>query len=239
MSALLSTTSSGATASDIPTWVFVIAGLMLLSFMISTIAAMLAAVRIRTRNAEEEPMVDVAVLMLAFEDTARAAIQRAMDDIASDGDTGSDAGLVAMLREAIEMLRSHGDAWTHAAVVNASPMPSPQAEAKFEAAAAKARSRFEVEVVRNADGETTRTDAPDLPPTDEPGRVVVTFVVAAERELKDAERSRAGVDAALDGLLAITPDDFVALEVIWSPADENDRMSLDEMTERYPELFAL
>jgi len=31
----------------------------------------------------------------------------------------------------------------------------------------------------------------------------------------------------------------VALEVIWSPSVDTDRMSLDAMTARYPELTAL
>lgn len=188
----------------------------------------------------DEAPIDVAVLMLAFDEAARAAIQTRMDAIASEGDTRSPAGLLAMLRDAIAVLRDHAGAWTHGAAENASPMPPAEAERRFVEAAHRARSRFDVEVIRNFDGSTTREAAPDLPDTDAPGRVVVTFVVAARRELRDAkERTRASIEAALDDLAALAPADFVALEVIWSPADAKDRMSLDAMTERYPELFAL
>ena len=183
---------------------------------------------------------DVSVLMLAFDEAARSRIQTRMDGIASRGDTSSPAGLLAMLRDAIAVLRDHASAWTHGAAENASPMPPAEAEARFVEAAHRARSRFEVEVIRNFDGTTTRTAPPKLPDSDAPGRVVVTFVVAARRELRDAkQRTRASIEAALDDLRVITPEEFVALEVIWSPADAKDRMSLAAMTERYPELFEL
>ena len=65
-------------------------------------------------------------------------------------------------------------------------------------------------------------------------------MVAARRELKDAaERTRASIDAALDDLCALTSEQLVAIEVVWSPADANDRMALGVMLERYPELFEL
>ncbi|MCB9592915.1 MAG: DUF1517 domain-containing protein [Sandaracinaceae bacterium] len=183
---------------------------------------------------------DVAVLMLAFDEAARPAIQQRMDAIASSGDTSTPAGLLAMLRDAIAALRANAADWTHGAAENASPMPPAQAEEKFVEAAHRARSRFLVEVVRNFDGTTTRKAPPAKPATDAPGRVVVTFVVAARRELKDAaERTRASIDAALDDLCALTSEQLVAIEVVWSPADANDRMALGVMLERYPELFEL
>lgn len=184
--------------------------------------------------------IDVAVLMLAFDEAARPALQARMDEIARSGDTSAPAGLLAMLREALAALRAHAGAWTHGAAENASPMPPAAAEGRFREAAHRARSRFEVEVIRAFDGTTTRREPPALPATDAPGRVVVTVVVAARRELLDArERTRAAILAVMDDLAALAPEDFVALEVIWSPADPRDRMSLAAMTERYPELFAL
>lgn len=181
--------------------------------------------------------IDVAVSKLGIDASARPEIQRAMDAIASKGDSGSPEGLVQMLRQAIDALRAARSSWTHAATENAKPMPPQEAEAAFSRAAHDARGRFEHELVRNADGETTRREAPPLPASSEPGRVVVTLVVAARRELRDA--SREDISKALEDVVAITPEDFVAMEVIWSPADEADRMSLAAMEERYPELRLL
>ncbi len=187
-----------------------------------------------------EELMDVSVVQIAVDAAARRTIQRAMNAIASSGDTGTPAGLQRMLAEAITLVRAHGDAWSHAAATDAAPMPADQAEAAFAEAAHTARSRFEHEVVRNFDGQLTRAPGPELPETDAPGRVVITFVVAALRPIRDAgSPSRAAIEAVLDDLVALDPDELVALEVVWSPADERDRMSLDDMRERYPELFEL
>ena len=119
-------------------------------------------------------------------------------------------------------------------------MPPADAQARFHEAAHKARSRFEHELVRNFAGHTTHAPTPDLPDSDDPGRVVVTLVVAARRELRDATgRDLASLLAALDDLAALTPEELVAMEVVWSPAAEKDRMSLASMRSLYPELFAL
>jgi hypothetical protein len=66
----------------------------------------------------------------------------------------------------------------------------------------------------------------------------VTLAVAARRELPDvgdvhdARRLR----AVLEDLAAISSRELVAMEVIWSPAVETDRMSTAELETLYPEL---
>lgn len=183
---------------------------------------------------------DVAVLALALDARARAKIQAELNEIANRGDTSAKGGLVIMLREALAVLRQGQAAWTHASVRNASPMPPADAEALFRVSAQKARSRFQHELVRNFAGQKTHAATPTLPESDDPGRVVVTLVVAARRELRDAKaRDLASLLAALDDVAALTPEELVAMEVIWSPAAEKDRMSLDAMRSLYPELFSL
>lgn len=185
--------------------------------------------------------IDVSALMLGIDSTARAEVQRAMNDIAESGDTGSDEGLVQMLREAISLLRGVTRSWTHAGAINALPMPPEEAEEHFAAITNRARSRFDDELIRNVDGETTRKAAPQLPPSDVPGVVVITLVVAAHRELADVRdvRNAGQLSTAFDALAALDPHDFVAMEVIWSPADDRDRATVSEVEEKYPELTRL
>lgn len=188
----------------------------------------------------DDTLMDVCVLQLALDATARPEIQRAMDEIAVAGDTTRPSGLLKMLVEAIALLRSHASAWSHAGATDAAPMSADLAESAFNAAAHSARSRYEEEIVRNFDGQLTREPGQPLPETQQPGRVVVTFVVAARRAIRDANGlDRAAIEAVLTDLVALEPEELVALEVVWSPADDNDRMSLSAMTARYPELFEL
>ena len=185
--------------------------------------------------------IDVSALLLGIDATARAEVQAAMNELAARGDTATNEGLVQMLREAIALLRGVERAWTHAGAQSFSPMPAPEAEARFVELTQRARARFEHELIRNADGSVTEKAAPPLPASDEPGVVVVTVVVAARRELADVQdvRDREQLALAFDALAAIEPKDFVAMEVIWSPADERDRASAAMVEAKYPELSRL
>ena len=191
---------------------------------------------------EAERPIDVCVLMLGIDADARPEVQRAMNDIASSGDSGTPAGLVQMLREAISVLRGVEASWTHAAALNASPMRAAEAETRFVEAAQGARARFEHELIRNVDGHTSTSPTPELPDrSGVPGIVVVTFVVAARGELRDVgnARDRGELASAFDALVAVEPKDFVAMEVIWSPAAEEDRATEAQIEAKYPELIRL
>ncbi len=180
---------------------------------------------------------DVAVVKLGLDASARAEVQAAMDAIARSGDTSSPAGLVQMLREAVAVLRGVEAAWTHGAVESHAPMPPAKAEATFGEAAKDARERFEHEVIRAAHGKTVTKAAPKSAPSSEPSMVVVTIVLAARRALRDvATIDRASFRLALDDLVVVGPAELVALDVIWSPADPDDRPSVAEVERNYPEL---
>jgi uncharacterized membrane protein len=186
--------------------------------------------------------IDVSVLQIGIHAAARALVQSKMREIAERGDTSRPDGLVEMLRETISVLRQAEESWTHAAAQNHSPMPAQEAEPKFALAAHRARSRFQHELIRAYAGDTaTRTAPPIETPKDGDAVVVVTLVVAARVELADVSdvRDRAELERALAALSKLDPGDFVAMEVIWSPADERERMSAAQVEARYPELVRL
>jgi uncharacterized membrane protein len=183
---------------------------------------------------------DVSVLMLAIDWRARRYVQGVLENLAKTGDTGSKQGLAKMLRETVEALRDVEIAWLYAGAFNASPMGAAQAEAEFRKAAAEARSRYKKELIRAADGATTTTETPEMKARREDGEgvVVVTLVVAARRDLVDVQNvADAGqVKRLCKQLVRLDGDSMVALEVIWSPSTENDRMSTAELEALYPEL---
>jgi uncharacterized membrane protein len=184
--------------------------------------------------------VDLSVLYVALEDSAREAVQSALRSIASTGDSRNGEGRLEMLRSAIQLLRDERGHWTHAAARNASPMPQPQAKERFAAAAYAARTRFRHELIRNADGVITET-APPVLDGGGPGAVVVTLVVAARVELADVvdPSSSDQLDEALAALERLDPYQLVALEVIWTPADERERVPASEIEAKWPELRRL
>lgn len=184
---------------------------------------------------------DVQTVAVALDADARRDIQARMKEIAEKGDTRTKEGLAAMLSEATGVLLVHEAAFTHAWVDQALAIHPQEAQGRFREAASKARQRFPVEVIRNAYGETTRQPAPALAPSTEPGVVIVTLVVASRARLSPigAPLDRAAVRAAITQAGKITAENLVAMEVIWSPAEENDRVSVATLEAKHPELKKL
>ncbi len=184
--------------------------------------------------------IDVSGLMLAIDWRARKHIQGQLEQLAKTGDTSTPDGLARMARETALALRREELSWLYGSVLNALPAAPRDAERVFRAAAADARSKFRYELIRNADGSTRVTVGPEQRVSREEGEgvVVVTLLVAAHRELIDvADVTNANeVRHLLDQVIALDGNSIAVLEVIWSPADENDRMSTAELEMLYPGL---
>ena len=184
--------------------------------------------------------IDVSGIELAIDWRARKFVQDELKRLAETGDTSSPEGLARLVRETALALRRSETAWLYAASLNASPAAPQQAESTFRKAANDARSRFRVEVIRNADGSSTSREAPDVKARREEGRgvVVVTLLVAARKELIDIHdiSDANALKRLLDQYVALDATSLAAMEVIWSPAVEDDRMSTAELETLYPEL---
>ena len=185
--------------------------------------------------------VDISVLRVGVDWKARAWLQTELERIASEADTGTSEGRMAMLRETALSLRRVKDSWLYAGILNASPMSMNRARPLFESQAQDARARFRDELVRNADGAYRDGDVPDdlVRLTEEgTGLVVVSIILAARGELADFARinSAEQVRAWLETLNYVSPERLVACEVVWSPAADKDRMSSIELEALYPEM---
>ncbi len=186
--------------------------------------------------AAAEPLAEVRRVSLALDWTARRALQRDLATLAKSVQTSSRGGLASALAATRGLLESHAGAvryagWRRAAAVGAS-----RAEAVFNDHVVNFRARYRVEAVRNA----TVGATPELRgrANEGEGLVVVSIIVAAAHELPalPAVDAPEAILAALRSLALGRPDDLWALEVIWSPAAENDRLSSAELEVLYPEL---
>lgn len=210
--------------------------LLLVLFLVITIA--LDTRRIAAKAAGS---MDVSVLRLGLDWKARKFVQKEMERIARTCNTSTTDGLLAMLREVALTLRRSRDSWVYAGVVNCQPAPPPQAERRFQEEAQRARAGFQHELVRAASGTVTTGEAPAelrARPEEGPGLVVITIVVAARTALidfqdpSDAEQVRRWLEA----ISGLHTGSLVAVEVIWTPAADEDRMSSVELENFYPEM---
>jgi uncharacterized membrane protein len=183
--------------------------------------------------------IDVSALRLGIDHRARRQIQDTMRRIAESADTSSKRGLARMLREVAVALRKARSTWVYAGVTNAEPMSPEKAEKFFRAEALRARAEFKHELIRAHDGVKTTADAPDdlrARPEEGLGLVVVTIVVAARVRIVDFHEPDDGEEIRgwLEVMSRIDNLDLTAVEVIWTPAAERDRMSSVELEARYP-----
>ncbi|HEV7667438.1 MAG TPA: DUF1517 domain-containing protein [Thermoanaerobaculia bacterium] len=117
------------------------------------------------------------------------------------------------------------------------------AESGFLAACNRARSRFRRELIRSEGGGLATQAAPPIVPRPEEGEgtVVVSLILVTRRPLDRASTPdpAAEIRAGLADGAALTSEELVAIEVVWSPAAEEDRMSTAELEVTYPELSKL
>jgi uncharacterized membrane protein len=179
-------------------------------------------------------------LQLALGRSARG-IQERLSEFATHGDTSSEAGLASLLQQsALELLR-HKDSIRYAAAEARGPMSLTNAETAMNGVSLSERSRFQVERVRAAEGRSARSDAPAEEGKEALELVVVTLVAATRTPLErfKAVSSTADLAALLSELGGVSPSGLLGLEVIWTPADENDSMTETDVMTTYPELRSL
>lgn len=195
---------------------------------------------LRSRHYAGPDAMYVSQLSLGIDWRARRQIQDALTRLAETGDTATPQGLAKLLRETVLALRRAELSWLYAAHEEPEGPLSPQvAEQRFRSLAANARAAFKHELVRNADGHVTSAAAPALQAkaSEGEGVVVVHVLVAAYRPLVTVQSNDGrAIRRALDNRAALTADELGALEVIWSPAAEDDRMSTAELEQLYPNL---
>ncbi|MGE0397799.1 MAG: DUF1517 domain-containing protein [Kofleriaceae bacterium] len=182
--------------------------------------------------------VDVSVLRIALDGRARKFVQSELAKIAKTADTKTSEGRIAMLREVSLMLRRVRDAWVYGGAVNEPMRSLSAAKPVFDRHVDDARSRFRTETIRNVQGTTTTTHAPDFIPRSEEGAgvILVSIIVCARTELFTVKNIGTGEDLrkALEAAPHRAASDLVAIEIVWQPSEETDRMSSMELEAKYP-----
>lgn len=174
---------------------------------------------------------DVTMLRVVLDARVRVSVQAALAQIAATADTGTAEGRAHMIGEVTLLLRRHRAMWLLGAASNHPMTTLEESRATFQRQALAARSTYRDETIRNADGRITTAPSDAIRRHEEgPGVVLVSIIVAARHELitvtapGDAESLR----RALEALGSLTPSTLIAVEVVWTPTDPDDRMTTVE-----------
>jgi uncharacterized membrane protein len=189
------------------------------------------------------PQAYVAALQLAIDWHERAAVQAVLQRLAASGDLKTRAGLDRLLDETLGEIGRRQQAIRLASYFS-EPFPTlPACEARFRQVAATERGRFQVELIRGEGTGAVRDASGKWVAAQEEGLgfVVVTILVASRMPPPGTgtRLDRAGLATVASAMAANTPTTILALEVVWTPAAEDDRMSSAEMQVLFPHLRAI
>jgi uncharacterized membrane protein len=176
-------------------------------------------------------------LQLALGRSGRG-VQERLAEFAEKGDTSTEAGLAALLQQtALELLREK-DAVRYVGSDGRGPMSLTNAETTMNSLSLAERSRFQVERVRAAEGRFNASTAAAEEGKEALELVVVTLLAATRTPLGNFKTvtSPEELEALLSELGGVSPDGFLGLEVVWTPADANDSLTEMDVMTTYPDL---
>eukprot|EP00271_Cylindrocystis_brebissonii_P014271 TRINITY_DN3557_c0_g1_i1.p1 TRINITY_DN3557_c0_g1~~TRINITY_DN3557_c0_g1_i1.p1 ORF type:complete len:448 (+),score=46.00 TRINITY_DN3557_c0_g1_i1:293-1636(+) len=180
--------------------------------------------------------VQVGLLGLARE------LQKDLERIADRADTSSSEGLHYVLTETVLTLLRHPDYCVSAFSMSEVERDVEAGEAAFNRLTLEERGKFERETLVNVGnirrqlgrgfgGSASRMSSE---------YIVVTLVVAVEGQLKIPQvNSSQELKLALGQLGSLRAEQIQAVEILWTPQDENDTLSERELMTDYPQLRPL
>lgn len=182
--------------------------------------------------------IDVSVLRVAIDGRARKFVQSELARIAKTADTATDEGRVAMLRDVSLMLRRLRDAWIYGGAVNEAMGDLDREKSVFDHHVDDARVRFGEETITNEQGVKATTEASHYVPRSDEGAgvILVSIILAARRELFTVTEIASGNDLrhALESAATLTTESLIAVEIVWQPSEDSDRLSTIELEAKYP-----
>ena len=201
------------------------------------VAAVIATLR-KTAKApppQALPKATLRVLSLGVDWTRRREVQQRLASLAGKHDLSTAAGMFRSWSELREVLRDVAPAVRYASLAQTDVLVS-DAQRAFDARASDLRGRYIIETVRDG----SKTAGPTLGARAEEGEgMVVVSVVAGFNRALPAMRAEGALDPMFASLCGDDPEVLVALQTVWSPTNEEDRMSSAELEVRYPELRRL
>ena len=171
-------------------------------------------------------------------------LQRDLNRLGQTADTGSTAGLTKVLQESTLALLRHPEYWVYASAESEQSRLA-SAEAKFNHFALTERSKFQSETLSNVKQEVQQASTATLVKPDEftqaPGEyILVTLLVASQGKLNLSKvQTESDLRQTLNQLGAISSEQLLALEVLWTPQAEGDTLTSDDLVAAYPDLKLL
>ncbi|MDX1977296.1 MAG: DUF1517 domain-containing protein [Pseudanabaenaceae cyanobacterium bins.68] len=191
-------------------------------------------------NELDNEQVSIHVLQVALYAQAREVQQR-LNQISLELDTESPEDLYTLFQETALALLRTPENWAYV-WANVQKSNRTNAPGLFNQLSVQERTKFSHESLVNMAGRI-RKMSPSLPdPSAAPAAyIVVTMLIgtAHDRPLFEQVRTHEQLTETLNKLVNMPPDFLLTYEVLWTPQDEADSLSSDEMLTEYANMIQI
>ncbi|AGF52223.1 slr0404 [Synechocystis sp. PCC 6803] len=193
--------------------------------------------------ASSDPQVGIAQIQVGLLASAKE-LKKELDELALSADTGTANGRSLVLQEATLALLRHPEYWVYGSSQSDKVRLS-AAEAAFNQLALTERSKFTDETLSNFNNQLRQGgrataiggDSPDAVPDGAGEYILVTIIAAALGNLNlPAVNDSSQLKQSLQTLGGISSDRLLAIEVLWTPQEEGDTLTSNDIISEYPEL---
>ena len=168
-------------------------------------------------------------------------LQKDLDALAERADTSSPAGLQRVLQETTLALLRHPEFCVYGSSGGKLCNSVEDAEGRFNEVSLEERSKLAQETLVNAGGKKRRTSSAAGGRDEGTNEfIVVTILVAADGLGKlPPIKSLEDLQTALRRLGAVRQGALQAVEVLWTPQEDGDTLTQQDLTQAYPTLNSL
>ena len=195
-------------------------------------------------TSSSNPTVSVVRLQVGLLAEARS-LQAELTRLAQTADTSTSAGLTKILQETTLSLLRHPEYWAYADI-DSDQTRLLSAEQAFNQLAIAERSKFTGESLSNVNAQISQAKSKaalnssgELAMTEDPGEYIVATILVASQGKLDLPKnttSTADVRQAINRIGAISSEQLMAVEVLWTPQVSGETLSADELIAEYPNL---
>lgn len=197
-------------------------------------------------NLEDEPGSGngtVIKLSVALNGSARS-LQKELERVGKRADTTSSEGLHYVLQETVLALLRHPEYCEYATSSKKNVRSLDDAEESFNEASMEERGKYKEETFSNMGGRTKNETGQGKWSSENKGPgddlIVVTILAATDGAVNlQKVNNNETLRAALNKLGGVRSDQVLAVEVIWTPGDDSDSYSRDEMMMEFPQMSTL
>ena len=183
-------------------------------------------------------VVTVNKLQIALLAEARS-IQTELTDIARNASLENPEGICEFLREtAIALLRIR-EAWSHVLVDSRIAKDRDLAAQTFEKFSIRERAKYGTETFSQTSEKTQEREFEPDADAEPAAYIVVTLLVGTEHDkplLPEKIHTSEELEDAINKLAVVTPEYLLTYELLWTPQNEEDSLSYDDLLAEYPDM---